>query len=271
MRKVRRTAIVTGGARGLGRVMALALLEAGYNVTVTGARAIGELGALREEAAAIAGDGRLLALQADVRNPDDCERVVASTLEAFGGLHALVNNAGRGMREISEEFTTVPVRFWEIEPYDWRTILDINVDGAFLMARAAMPHFLEQGHGRIVNVSTSAVTMTRRGYSPYGPSKAALEAATQSWARDAEGTGVTVNLLLPGGAADTELLPAGPERRGSDGNLLDPGVMGAPAVWLCSAESEGTSGERFIARYWDAGLPDVEARDASRSAHVVGV
>lgn len=271
MNGTRRTVIVTGGARGLGRVMALALLEAGYNVTVTGARAIGELGALRGEAAAIAGDGRLLALQADVRDSDDCERVVASTLETFGGLHALVNNAGRGMREISEEFTTVPVRFWEIEPYDWRTILDINVDGAFLMARAAMPHFLAQGHGRIVNVSTSAVTMTRRGYSPYGPSKAALEAATQSWARDAEGTGVTVNLLLPGGAADTELLPAGPSRRGSDGNLLDPAVMGAPAVWLCSAESEGTSGERFIARYWDAELPDAEARDASRSAHVVGV
>jgi 3-oxoacyl-[acyl-carrier protein] reductase len=171
------------------------------------------------------------------------------------------------MRVVSETFTTEPVRFWTVPVAAWRTIVDTNLTGAFQMARAAMPAMLAQRHGRIVNISTSDITMVRNGYSPYGPTKAGLEAASRVWAQDAAGTGVTVNVLLPGGASDTDLLPGGPNRRGADGNLLDPAIMRAPIVWLADAPKTVT-GQRFVARLWNPALPPDEAAAAARSPAV---
>jgi len=92
--------------------------------------------------------------------------------------------------------------------------------------------------------------MTRTGYSPYGPSKAALEAASSVWAADLANTGVTVNLLLPGGATDTALLPDMANKRGADGLLLSPDLMRAPILWLCADASNEHTGERYIAKHW---------------------
>jgi 3-oxoacyl-[acyl-carrier protein] reductase len=258
-----RVAIVTGGGRGLGREMAAALAEAGARVVVTGARADGELAVTADAI----GRERCLPLRADVRQAEDCARVVAETLRAFGRLDILVNNAGRGMRLVSETFTTVPVPFWSVPDEAWDEIVAINLNGAFRMAKAAMPVMLAAGHGRIVNISTSDQTMVRRGYAPYGPSKAALEAASRAWAQDVAGTGVTVNVLLPGGATDTELLPGGPNRRGADGNLLPPSIMRAPIVWLGGAPDE-VNGRRYVARLWDERLPPDQAAEKARSAPV---
>lgn len=267
-----RVAIVTGGARGLGRVIALALRAEGYAVTITASAPSAQLDETVATAAALpGGDGLLLPVIADAASPEAADDLVASTVERFGGLHAVVNNAGRGMRLISDTFTTEPVHFWRIPHEHWRTIMATNVDGPFLLAKAAMPHLLAQGEGRIVNVSTSSQTMIRPGYAPYGPSKAALEAMTRSWAADLDGSGVTVNLLLPGGAADTDLLPPSPERKGADGNLLDPAIMAAPAVWLCGPASGGVTGARVIARHWPAGADAATALGLAAGAHVVGV
>ena len=260
--------IVTGGCRGLGKAMAMALLAAGGRVLVTGIRDPSALDAVEEEADERFGAGRLIGVTADVTVPADCDLARDTALQRFGRLDALINNAGRGMRVVSETFNTKPVRFWEIEPAQWAMILDINVGGAFHMARAVMPHFVGQGHGRIINISTSDQTMVRRGYAPYGPSKAALEAMSRCWAQDVEGTGVTVNVLLPGGASATDLLPAGANQRGADGNLLDPALMGPPAVWLVSTLSAAHNGSRFIARLWDEALPFDEAAAAARSPSV---
>ena len=198
----------------------------------------------------------------------DCARAVAETLAAFGGLDMLVNNAGRGMRLVSETFTTTPVPFWSVPTATWETIVDITVNGAFRMAKAAMPLFLARGFGRIVNISTSDQTMVRAGYAPYGPSKAALEAMTRAWSRDVAGRGITVNALLPGGASDTDLLPGGGERRGADGNLLSPDLMGPPIVWLASPLADGVNGRRLIARLFDPALPPTQAAEAAMSAIV---
>jgi 3-oxoacyl-[acyl-carrier protein] reductase len=260
--------IVTGGSRGLGKAMARALVAAGGRVVITGASPTAELAATEAEILATFGPGRVVKHVADVMDPGQCADVVAVALDVFGRLDGVINNAGRGMRVVSETFNTKPVPFWEIDPEDWALILDINVDGAFHMARAAMPVFLAQGSGRVINISTSDQTMVRRGYAPYGPSKAALEAMSRCWAQDVEGTGVTVNVLLPGGASATDLLPAGPNRRGADGNLLDPALMGPPAVWLMSEASRSHNGERFIARLWDPALPPEVAAAAARSASV---
>jgi 3-oxoacyl-[acyl-carrier protein] reductase len=114
--------------------------------------------------------------------------------------------------------------------------------------------------------------MVRRGYAPYGPSKAALEAMSRVWAQDLAGTGVTVNVYLPGGAADTDLLPPGPGKKGADGNLLPASVMRRGVRWLCSSASDGVTGQRFIARLWPEadghGRTDPAAAAAARSAPV---
>ena len=260
--------IVTGGGRGLGYEMALALLQAGHRVLITGARAGDELtqacDALRREVPG----ADVASMQADVSNWDDCQRVAQAALDRLGRLDGLVNNAGRGMLEVSDSYTRQPALFWQAAPEACSTIVQTNVLGPFLMARACVPHMVAQGFGKVVNISTSAVTMVRKGYWPYGPSKAALEAMSSVWVKDLEGTGVSVNVLLPGGASDTKLLPdTGGERRGADGQLLSPALMRAPIVWLMSSQCAVT-GRRFIAKQWRSDLPADEAARLAQSPEV---
>lgn len=254
-----RVVLVTGGSRGLGREMALALVAQGARVAITGSRPSAALEETAALAAAVTGPDRRLPLVADVTDATACERAVHAVLSHWGGLQVLVNNAGLGMRVVSESFNTVPVPFWKIAPGDWRSIIDTNLHGAFLMARACVPHMVAQGFGKLINISTSDPTMVRKGYAPYGPSKAALEAASRVWAQDLQGTGVDVNVYLPGGAADTDLLPPSANKRGADGNLLPASVMRRGIGWLCSDASNGHTGERYIARLWDEALPQGEA------------
>ena len=136
------------------------------------------------------------------------------------------------------------------------------------MARASAPHMLKSGWGRIINVSMSYSTMGRRGFSPYGPSKAALESETAIWARDLDGAGVTVNAVLPGGATLTGMIPDSfpeAERR----RLLDPDVIIPAVAWLASESSAGVTGKRFDASIWRADLPPDEA--AALCAREAGV
>jgi NAD(P)-dependent dehydrogenase (short-subunit alcohol dehydrogenase family) len=247
--------IVTGGGRGLGHAMTLGLVRAGATVVATAARERDELERVATEAAAT---GRVLPIVADVTREEDCTRVVATALDRFGRLDVLVNNAGRGMKYVSEQFMTEPTRFWETAPDAWRLVIDTNVVGPFLMARAAVPTMLGAGWGRIVNISMNAETMRRRGFSPYGPSKAAVESATIIWAQDLAGSGVTVNALLPGGATRTGMIPASfPDHLRA--SLLDPAIMVPPLLWLVSAKADGVTGRRFIATNWREDSPEAAA------------
>lgn len=293
-----RCVIVTGGGRGLGWEMAEALVLAGHRVLITGSRERGEL----QEAAdrlnglthgltnvlthgqtndRVSGQTRdrgptthtanghpeppALACAADVTSWSDCEAVAALALKAWGRIDGLVNNAGRGMAEISDTFNRQPALFWKADPKAFSSIVDTNVTGAFQMARACVPTMVAQGFGRVLNISTSAQTMVRKGYCPYGPSKAALEAMSVIWARDLQGTGVSVNVLLPGGASDTRLIPGhGQGRTGADGLLLPPSLMRAPALWLLTEADETVSGQRFVARRWANDLPALQAADRAR-------
>ena len=243
-----RVAIVTGGGRGLGRAMTLGLAQAGAAVTATAAREHAEVEGVVGEAGA---PDRILPILADVTKEDDCRRVVDSTFDRFGRLDILVNNAGRGMKYVSETFMTEPTRFWETAADTWRLVIDTNVVGPFLMARAAVPHMLAAGWGRIVNISINTETMRRRGFSPYGPSKAALESATIIWAQDLAGSGVTVNALAPGGPTRTGMIPASfPDELRA--KLLDSAIMVPPLLWLASTKSDGVTGQRLIAVDWRA-------------------
>jgi 3-oxoacyl-[acyl-carrier protein] reductase len=179
-------------------------------------------------------------------------------LKRFGKLDVLINNAGRGMKYVNESFLTQPTRFWETDPETWRMVIDTNVNGPFLMARATAPHMLKSGWGRIINMSMSYATMRRRGFSPYGPSKAALESETQIWAQELDGTGVTVNAVLPGGATLTGMIPESfPEAERH--RLLNPDIIIPVVVWLASESSAGVTGKRFDASKWRSDLPPNEA------------
>ena len=277
-----RNVIVTGAGRGLGRAMAFALLQQGANVMITGARAVEELSATEQEGNQLGG-GRCVSLIADVSNPSACETLVKTTKDILGSVDVLVNNAGRGPLEQLDEagqhaqmeqgLPTAPqlreiaigTRFFEADVSGYLRMLMTNLGGPFLMTRACVPGMIERGFGRIVNISTSRPTMVHTGFGPYGPLKAALEASSRIWAAELAGTGVTVNVLLPGGPCDTSAIPggnvgkrsppfrAGEGPRGQEGftkGLLPPAIMGPPLLWLASNESDGTTGRRFLARDW---------------------
>jgi NAD(P)-dependent dehydrogenase (short-subunit alcohol dehydrogenase family) len=255
-------AIVTGGGRGLGRAMVLGLARAGIRVVATAARERIEIEAVAEEVRQSCGESRVFPLLANVTQEEDCAQAVDAAVKRFGRLDILVNNAGRGMKYVSEEFLTEPTRFWEVAPETWRLVIDTNVNGPFMMARHAVPVMLRAGWGRIVNVSVNQGTMRRRGFSPYGPSKAALESETIIWAQDLKDTGVTVNALLPGGATLTGMVPQNvPEKVKSA--LLDPSIIVPPLLWLVSPESDGTTGRRLVATQWQIGGDGKSAAEAA--------
>jgi NAD(P)-dependent dehydrogenase (short-subunit alcohol dehydrogenase family) len=251
-----KVAIVTGAGRGLGRVMTLALLGAGARVAATelDAEALDETG----QAAEAAGAGeRILDVVADVTRDDSPPRIVRATLDRFGRLDILLNNAGINMSLFRRPDVKLNIKSWEVTPEEFRRIIEVNVIAAFLMSRAALPTMLKQGRGRIINVTTSLDTMYRGGMQPYGGSKAANEAQLLALAQELEGTGVTANVLVPGGAANTRMVS--PAQEPDRAKLVAPEVMVAPLLWLCSNESDGVSGQRFIGARWDKNLPPAEA------------
>ncbi len=198
-----------------------------------------------------------------MRDEDDCARVVSAAIDRFGGLTGLVNNAGVAMRLVSEEFETKPPPFWDIGADAWRDIIDINVSGVFCMSRCAIPIMLKSGRGRLINVSSSPKMMRTPGWSPYGASKAAIESMSATWAQELSGTGVTVNVVRPGGKVDTSLFPSGGRGALPKDSYLPPSVMNNLLVWLLSDASDGISGRRFNANLWDA---DKEPDEAAHSA-----
>jgi NAD(P)-dependent dehydrogenase (short-subunit alcohol dehydrogenase family) len=262
-----RVVIITGASRGLGREMALALVEKGCRVVVTARTRSPDLESTLSTLREIGGRDCAIGLAADVRSYEDCERVVRSTIDEFGGLHVLFNNAGLGLQAIADASASGKSRvmFWETENQAWEDLVDTNVNGVFYMSKAATPHMIAQGFGKIINLSTNRHTMLRFGGSSYGGAKAFLELASRTWARELEGSGVTVNVFLPGGPVDTGI------RRGGlpDGFIYYPiEIMRAPTVWLASDLSNQHSGERFLARLWNEELPLPERIAAARESGI---
>jgi NAD(P)-dependent dehydrogenase (short-subunit alcohol dehydrogenase family) len=240
-------ALVTGATSGLGLAMARALVAAGARVAITSRDA--ERSA---RAAADLGPG-VLGLALDVRDEGAVAAGVADVWERLGGLDLLVNNAGIGMRTVNPRFLTEPQPFWDVTPEGFRDVLETKATGSFLMARAVAPRMLAQGGGRIVTISMSDTTMVRRGFVPYGPSGAAVEALSRVMAADLADTAVTVNLLLPGGATNTGMIPDETSAEARD-RLLDPTIMGPPIVWLASPAATGVHDERIVAAEFDQWL-----------------
>lgn len=239
-----RVALITGADRNLGKAMALSLLRAGARVVLT-AMYGSYLQQVLEEAKA--GD-RALAIEADIAQDKDRQKILRQALQTFGRIDVLVNNAA-----------VTPETFWpnwlvDGEPRQWtldvefyRNFLEIDCVAPHAFMAAVVPPMLERGWGRIINVSTSLGTMLR--FWPYGSAKAALEAQTAVLATQLQGSGVTANVLGPG--AFVKPAPI----RLPNGETINPDygpeIMEAPIRWLASDASNGVNGKRVIAARWN--------------------
>src|SRR3954451_6192174 len=232
--------LVTGATSGLGRAMASALADAGAAVVVTGRD--------RGRAEAVARDlgSSAFGLSLDVRDERSVAAAVDEAWRRLGGIDVLVSNAGIGMRSVNPRFLSEPQPFWEVPADGFRDVFATKVTGSFLVAREVVPRMLAAGGGRVVAISMNESTMVRRGFVPYGPSGAGVEALSRVMAADLAGSSVRVNLLLPGGATATGMVPddVAPDVRA---RLLSPDVMGPPIVWLASADVHD---ERIVASEW---------------------
>jgi NAD(P)-dependent dehydrogenase (short-subunit alcohol dehydrogenase family) len=241
--------LLTGGTSGLGRAMGEALVEAGARVAIAGrdrSRA--------EDTAAQLGPAAS-GVELDVRDEASVRAGVEVAYEVLGGVDVLVNNAGIGMRTVNPRFMTSPQPFWEVTPHGFRDVMETKVTGCFLVAGAVVPRMIQAGAGRVITISMNETTMVRRGFVPYGPSGAAVEALARVMAADLADTPVTANILLPGGATDTGMIPEDvPDE--VRGRLLDPGVMGPPIVWLCSAGAAGVHDQRIVATEFEQWLTE---------------
>ncbi len=251
-----KVAMMTGAGRGLGRAMALALAGEGAQLALVDLDG-DELQDVASEVQNIAGRENVIPLGADVCDPDSSATAIHYTVENYGRLDVLFNNAALGPQVVAADPYGNPPKFWELDPFTFIRMVDVNAAGPQLMAAAAAPHMMRSGWGRIVNITTALDAMYVPGMGGYGPSKAALEAHTAIMAKDLEGTGVTANVLIPGGPANTRMIPdaTGIPREA----LIQPEDMQAPAVWLASEESDGHNGERFIAGHWADGLKNASA------------
>jgi NAD(P)-dependent dehydrogenase (short-subunit alcohol dehydrogenase family) len=245
-----RSAIVTGAGRGLGKAMAEALAANGARVALLDVDRDVLTAALADVLAG-GGQGCAIALLADVTDEKRARDAVDEIAARIGGPDILVNDAAMGPQFFGSDGGGRGPKFWEVDPELWLRVVTVNAFGPQLMASVCVPGMIARGWGRIVNVTTSLNTMYLPGGGSYGPSKAALEANTSIMARDLEGTGVTANVLIPGGPANTRMIPDTLAARDA---LIQPGAMKAPAVWLCSSDSDGVNGMRFIAALWDGTL-----------------
>ena len=245
--------IVTGAASGIGLAITVALLGEGHDVI-----AVDRNGAALDglSGRAVGLTGALHAVTADLAHPDSFAQVTASALVRFGRIDVLVNNAGIGQFAVRADQRRNPIRFWETTPEQWWRFMTINGAGPINMARAVLPHMLAARRGQIISVTTSLGTMVRAGQLLYGSAKAAAESAMAVLAADLEGTGVTSNVLVPGGTTNTALVG---EQAGDPAKMLQPEIMVPPLLWLMSAEAAAVNGRRFVAADWDPALPSAIA------------
>ena len=267
-----RTIIVTGGGRGLGREMAYGLAKKGANVCIA-AHIEEDINRVSSQSKEMNLGKQLYSILADLRDPEDCRRVVEKTISHFGDIFGLINNAAltftySSPNRYKKDYSN---KFYELSDEVVQNVLDTNFIAADRMARLITPHLIKNKVGRLINVTTRLETMTKPGASPYGPSKAALENASEVWVKDLEGTGITVNIVNPGGAADTEGFEISEDRELAGkkvGGMVAPYKMVAPVCWLMSEQASQITGMRFDAIHWDENRPPEE--EAKRIGRPLG-
>jgi NAD(P)-dependent dehydrogenase (short-subunit alcohol dehydrogenase family) len=233
-------AIVTGGAQGIGRAIAEALAGEGARIVVA------DLKGAEDTAAALPGEA--LGLRVDVASEADAGELARVTLERFGRIDVLVNNAGIYS-------TLVPQPFEQIDPAEWRRVMDVNVLGMFLCCRAVMPAMKQQGAGRIVNIASGTPFKGVPFLLHYVVSKGAVVALTRALAKEVGGAGVLVNTVAPGFTMSEGVLanPVQIEKlqevsvkaRVLQRDQVPEDIVGA-VVFFCAPESAFVTGQALV-------------------------
>jgi NAD(P)-dependent dehydrogenase (short-subunit alcohol dehydrogenase family) len=260
-------AIVTGGLRGLGRAMTFGLARTGVRVMAVG-HIESDVAEMRALLASAGHTEQVACVAADICRPAECDRLVAACTDRFGSVDILVNNAGLTFTYIAPDRfrRATPQKFWEVSDEVIQNVMDTNYVAADQMTRRVAPGMVAQGWGRIVNVTTKLSTMNMIGAMPYGASKAALEMATEVWAKELAGTGVTVNIVNPGAGANTPGMAQemrDRSRAGTVSRLVEPEEMVPPLLFVVSRAADRVNGFRFDANAWDASLTPGEAARAN--------
>jgi 3-oxoacyl-[acyl-carrier protein] reductase len=234
-----RVALVTGGSRGIGRAISLALAAAGATVVVNYR---GNAAAADETVGAIsAAGGKAIAIQADVANGDDVKRLFSEVSSAYGRLDILVNNAG----------ITRDTLMMRMKDEDWDAVLDTNLKSQFLTTRAAISTMVRARYGRIINITSVVGLMGNAGQANYAAAKAGIIGFTKSVAREIGSRSITVNAVAPG-FIDTELTAVlNDEMREALKKQIPLGRLGSPedvagvVTFLASDQAAYITGQTF--------------------------
>ncbi len=233
-----RSAIVTGGARGIGLAIARRLLESGADVSLWDVDAA----ALAQAADELQSLGTVHTAVVDVTRADSAEAGAAATARALGKVDILVNNAG---------IAGTNAKTWETDPAEWRRVLDINLNGPFHCCRAVIPHLLRNGYGRIVNIASIAGKEGNPNAAHYSASKAGVIALTKSLGKELATSNVIVNCVTPAVIATDILTQMSPSHIDYMLSKIPMGRFGktteaaALVAWLCSEECSFSTGAVF--------------------------
>jgi NAD(P)-dependent dehydrogenase (short-subunit alcohol dehydrogenase family) len=238
-----RTAIVTGGAKGIGRHYVEALAAAGAEVVIAD---VASGSALAAEIAARHGRNATLSVTCDVSNEMQVKGLVATTIERFGKIDILVNNAALFAPLKEQPFTDIDVALWD-------RVMAVNVRGPFLMAKHVVPHMRARGYGKIINIGSGSVFRGIPQMLHYVTSKGAIVAFTRSLSRAVGGDGICVNTLAPGFTLSDTVMDENPghvessranavTRRALPRDATPQDLLGA-LVFLASADSDFITGQ----------------------------
>jgi NAD(P)-dependent dehydrogenase (short-subunit alcohol dehydrogenase family) len=236
-----KVAIITGASKGLGKAMALALGSAGANLALV-SRDLEQLNAVKLEVEAVG--GRAESFQADVSDEEKVRQLEHDILEAFNGVHILINNAGVNLRKQLIEFSLE----------EWHRVLDTNLTSVFLMCRSFVPHMKGGSYGRIINMTSIMSHVSLPGRSAYSASKTALLGLTRALALELAPDRITVNGVSPGPFA-TEMntaLMQNPELNQQFLSKIPVGrwgrveEIGQLALYLCSEEAGFLTGTDIV-------------------------
>jgi 3-oxoacyl-[acyl-carrier protein] reductase len=229
-------ALVTGGGRGIGRAIALALAEAGADVVVS-ARTASEIEGVAGEVRALG--RRAVALACDVTVYDDCQSMVEGAIDQLGRLDILINNAGGSAR----------ADVVDSDPRHWNTIIMTNLSGVYYCTRAALPFMIRARSGKIINIGSGMGHAVATGNSAYSASKAGLWMLTQVLAQEVWSHGIDVNEVVPGPVytkfTEDVFRPGAPPPFAPSERVKLPEEVAELVLWLALRSPGGPTGQSF--------------------------
>jgi 3-oxoacyl-[acyl-carrier protein] reductase len=244
MRLKDKVAIVTGGAQGIGKAYVLGFVREGARVIIADI----DFPAAQALAGSIARDGgEALASGSDVSSAAEVAEMVKKTIERFGRVDILLNNAGKFQRN-----PAVRSPVWEMDPLEWEKVIAVNLTGVFLCCRAVLPYMIKQKSGKIINVASSLAFFGTTNFSHYVASKGGVVAFTRALCREVGQYNINVNTLCPGFtlSADPETITEGTRQFEVSARVLKraeyPEDLVGTAIYLASSDSDFLTGQAIV-------------------------